>query len=99
MGLQISCGFHSEMSAQDVVSGTTTSSGRGFPMACATKGIESRGRASDAQSRAHVAVDTAEICSVAGGRVHQGQKRDPFGPGLWRAQTQFRRAAFLGPRI
>ena len=30
MGLQISCGFHPEMSAQDVVSGATSSSGRVF---------------------------------------------------------------------
>src|SRR5271166_5987781 len=44
-------------------------------------------------------VDTSEICGVAGGRVYQGQERDPFGPGLWRAQTQFCWAALLGPRI
>jgi hypothetical protein len=88
-----------ESSAQDVVSGTTTSSGRGFPAACAPEGSESRGRAFDARSRAHAAVDTAEICGVAGRRVYQGQERDSFGPGLWRAQTQFRRAAFLGSRI
>ncbi len=69
VGLQISCGFHSEMSAQNVVSGTTTSSGRGFPAPCVTKGIEGRGRASDARSSAHVAVDTPEICGVAGRRV------------------------------
>jgi len=33
------------------------------------------------------------------GRLHQGQERDPSGQGLWRAQTQFRGAALLGPRI
>ena len=52
MGLQISCGFHSEMSAQDVVSGATASSGRGFPPACAPEGVEGRRRALDARSRA-----------------------------------------------
>jgi REP element-mobilizing transposase RayT len=31
--------------------------------------------------------------------VYQGQERDPFGPGPRRAQTQFRRATLLGPRI
>ena len=30
-------------------------------------------------------------------RFYQGQERDPHGSGLWRAQTQFRGAAFLGP--
>ena len=38
-------------------------------------------------------------CGVAGGRFYQGQERDPHGSGLWRAQTQFRGAAFLGPGI
>ena len=32
-------------------------------------------------------------------RFYQGQERDPHGSGLWRAQTQFRGAAFLGPGI
>jgi len=40
----------------------------------------------------HVAFDPAEIRGVAGGRLHQGQERDPPGQGLWRAQTQFCRA-------
>ena len=31
--------------------------------------------------------------------LYQGQERDPHGSGLWRAQTQFRGAAFLGPGI
>ena len=31
--------------------------------------------------------------------VGYGQERDPFGSGLWRAQTQFRWTALLGPRI
>ena len=32
-------------------------------------------------------------------KTHQGQERDPHGPRLWRAQTQFRGTAFLGPGI
>src|SRR5271166_2774600 len=31
--------------------------------------------------------------------VHQGQERDPFGSGLWRAPPRFHWAALLGPRI
>ena len=41
--------------------------------------------------------DSAEIRGVAGRRVHQGQERDPPGPGLWRAQAQLRGPAFSGP--
>ena len=36
---------------------------------------------------------------VPGCRLHQGQERDPSGPGLWRAQAQLRGAAFLGQRL
>ena len=32
-------------------------------------------------------------------RVHQGEERDPPGPGLWRAQAQLRGTAFLGARV
>ena len=47
----------------------------------------------------HAAFDPAQIRGVAGGGFHQGQERDPHGPRLWRAQTQFRGTAFLGPGI
>ena len=72
---------------------------RSVPQACASEGIEGRRRVFDARSCAHAAVDPAEIRGVAGGRFHQGQERDPHGSGLWRAQTQFLGAAFLGPGI
>ena len=48
MGLQISCGLHSEMSAQDVISGATASSGRGFRRLALQKELEGRRRALDA---------------------------------------------------
>ena len=41
----------------------------------------------------------ALLFALLGGRFHQGQERDPHGSGSWRAQTQFRGAAFLGPGI
>ena len=46
MDLQISCVLHSEISAQGIVSGVAPTPGRGGPQACATEGIEGRGRAS-----------------------------------------------------
>ena len=42
---------------------------------------------------------SAEIRSVAGRRVYQGQKRDPLGPGLWGAQAQLRGTALLGTGV
>jgi len=32
-------------------------------------------------------------------RVHQGEERDPPGPGLWRAQAQLRGTALLGAGV
>jgi len=96
MDLQISCGVHSEMSAQAAVSGPAPISGRGLPEACAAERVESRGRAFDARPCPHAVVDSAKIRGVAGRRVYQGQECDPLRAGLWRAQAQLRRAAFLG---
>ena len=57
--------LHSEISAQDSVSGVTPASWRSVSKACASEGIEGRRRASDARSRAHAAFDPAQIRGVA----------------------------------
>ena len=77
------------MSAQDAVSRAAPASGRGVPQARAAEGIEGRGRAPDARSRAHAAIDPAEIRSVAGGGFHQGQERDPHGQGYGERKRNF----------
>ncbi len=41
-------------------------------------------------------LDSAEILGGAGGRVHQGEKRHPPGPGVRRAEEKLHRAEFLG---
>jgi len=46
-----------------------------------------------------IACDPTEICGFSGGRIHQGQERDPFGAGIWREKAQFRGPAFLGAGI
>jgi len=56
-------------------------------------------RSSDAGSRSHDDFDSAKIRGFAGGRIHQGQKCDPFGPCIQRKETQFCGAAFLGERV
>ena len=40
-----------------------------------------------------------KYASFAGGWLYQGQERDPSGPGLWRAKTQFPGTALLGQRL
>jgi putative transposase len=81
-------------SAKDVVFGAAATPGRSVSQARAPAGIEGRGRASHARSRARAVVDSAEIRSVSGCRVHQGEERDPPRAGLCRAQAQFRGAYF-----
>ena len=53
------------------------------------EGEPDRGRAFDDGSCAHVDRDTAEVCGVASGRVHQGEERDPFGAGVRGAEANF----------
>ena len=63
------------------------------------KGEPDRGGTLDARPRAHDDRDPAEIRGVAGGRIHQGQERNPYGAGLCGTSAQFRGAAFLGAGI
>jgi putative transposase len=83
------------MSAQGAVSGTAPTSGRGVPKACATEGIEGRGRASDGRPRPHAAIDPAKIrgSQVVGyikgksaihlARVYGERKRNFVGQHFW----------------
>ena len=63
------------------------------------EGEPDRGGAFDARSCAYDDRDPAETRGVSGGRIHQGQKRHPYGAGVWREKTKFRWAALLGQRI
>jgi len=53
----------------------------------------------DGGSRSYDDRDTAQAPGVAGGRVHQGQKCDPLGSGVFREKEKLYRAKFLGPRV
>jgi hypothetical protein len=63
------------------------------------KGKPDRRRSPDAGPRSDDDFDSIKICGFAGGRIYQGQKRDPFGPCIRREEAQFCRAAFLGKRV
>jgi toxin FitB len=54
---------------------------------------------SDAGSRAHDVVDSAEVCGIAGSRVYQGCECDLSGAGVWREEAKLRGSEFLGQRI
>jgi hypothetical protein len=99
VGVQIPRRVHTEMPATDAVRRTAQVPWRGFPKAGGTERKSNRGRASDAGPRAYNDRDSAEVCRVAGGWVHQGQERHPFGAGLCGAEAKLRRAACLGKRI
>jgi REP element-mobilizing transposase RayT len=47
----------------------------------------------------HVLISIPPKHAVPSSWIHQGQERDSFDAGVWRAQTQLCRAAFLGERL
>src|SRR5580693_850048 len=81
------------------VSGIEEASWGSLPSTRGAEGVEDRGRAFAARSRAYVAFHSTEVCGVASGRIHQRQERDPSGPHVRRAKAEFRRATLLGSRI
>ncbi len=72
MGVQIPCGIHSEMPAKGVVGAVARTLGRSIPTIGSAEGEPGGRRSSDAGSCAYAAVDTAEVCGVASGGLHQG---------------------------
>jgi hypothetical protein len=69
------------------------------PNARGAEGESDRGGQFDVRPRTHDDCDTAEVLGIEYGGVDKGQERDSFGTGLWGAQAEFCRAAFLGSRI
>src|SRR5947209_19442195 len=88
MGVQISRGVHSQVPQEDVVRGVATASGRSVPKVGRAEGEQNRGGPSLSRSRAHVDLDPAKICGVAGDRIHQGKERDPLGSCIRRTDSK-----------
>src|SRR5258706_7971494 len=99
MGVQVPRRLHPEVSAKGVVWSAASRSRNGLPKAYGATGERSSGRALDARSRPHAAVDTAEVFGGAGGRVHQGEERDSHREDVHEREAQLRRAALLGAWI
>src|SRR5882672_1166498 len=96
MGLQIPRRLYSQVPQKNDLWRIAPASWGGVSQAGATEREPDRGGSSSCGSRAYVDFDSAEICGVAGGWLHQGEECDPFGSGLWRKEAQLRRSALLG---
>lgn len=97
--MQISRSVYTEVSPEDAVRGAAEVFGGSISPIGGTERESDRGRAFNAGSCAYDDRDTAEVFSFTGDRVHQGQERNPHGPGIWGEEAQFRRSALLGERI
>src|SRR5207244_138143 len=96
MGVQVPRCVHPEVPTEGAVRPTPTGARADLPIAYEATGERSSGRALDARSRPHAAVDTAEVFGGAGGRVHQGEERDSHRAVVHEREAQLRGAALLG---
>ena len=87
------------MPAQGVVCAVAARAGGGVSGIGRTEGKQSGGGASDARSRAHVAVGAAEVFGIQRDGVHQGQECDTYRAGICWATEKLRGPAFLGTRV
>ena len=71
------------MPEEGTVRATERASWGDIPEVGTAEGKPGGGRSSDGGSCAHVAVDTAEVCGIAGGWVHQGEECHSLGEGVW----------------
>lgn len=76
MGMQVSCGVHSEVSAQGDVRVDTQRAWVDDEGVGPTQGERGGGGASDGRPRAHDVVDPAEVFGIRGGGVYQREERD-----------------------
>ena len=81
---------NTEASQKDTVRRAEEAPRRGVPQIGAAEGESNSRGAHDGRSRAHAHFDSTEVCCVAGGGVHQREKRDSSGPGLWGKEAKLR---------
>src|ERR1017187_8610406 len=99
MGVQVPCCFYSEMPQKGALWKTAAAFGRGIPKIGRTEGMSRRRGPSSRRPCTHHDLDSAQVCGVVRGGIHQGQERDPSGSNLWRTKAKLRRAKLLGARI
>ncbi len=99
MGVQIPCRVYPEVPKEKFVSGVAKALDRSISAVGAAEREPDRRRTLGVRSRAYVDCDSAEVCGVASGGVHQRQECDSLGANLWGKEAEFHRATFLGKRI
>mgnify|MGYP006303732511 CR=1 FL=1 len=96
MAMQIPCRVYPEVSAQDAVRLVASAPWGGISSLSRAEREPDSGRAPDCGSRSYADFDPAEVCGVAGDRVHQRQECDSYRPHGRGPATQFCRTALLG---
>ena len=99
MGVQIPCGVYPEVSKEESVSRITKTFDRSVPALGTAEREPDRRRALDVGSRAYVDCDSAEVCCIAGGGIHQRQECDSLGANIRGKKAKFYRPALLGQRL
>ena len=94
--MQVPHCLDTEVSKEEVVLGTATGT-----WDCATRtghaqGKRDTGRAIATRPCAHADLHSAEICSVAGSRLHQGKECDLYSPELYGTEKELQGIALLG---
>src|SRR4051794_41035427 len=87
MGMQVPRGLHPEMPTEDDLWRHQARAWACLPRAYGAQRESGRGRALDDRSRAHVAIDPAEVRGCERRRLHQGQERDAHRADVRRAEA------------
>lgn len=99
MGMQVSCGVHTEVSAQGDVWVDTQRTWADHAGVSSTEGERGGGRASDGRPCAYDVDDPAEVFGVRGGGVHQGEECDSDRSKVYGPEEELCRVEFLGEGI
>ena len=76
--MQMSCCEDTEIITTNALSTAKEKSRRSFTRTNSTKGWQSFGRTLAVRSCAHVDIETAEVLSIPGARIHEGKKLNTF---------------------
>ena len=99
MGMQVSCGVHTEMPPQESVRTAAEGSRRCVPRTGAPEGVPDRGGAYDARPCPHADIHSAQAQGERGRRLHQRQERNLGCAALRRPRPEFHRPVILGERL
>ena len=89
MGLQVSCGFHSQVSEEVIIWGIKARDRPDFPRVGKAKRVQSRGGVCDAGSCAYVTQYTSEMFRFQRDWLDQGQECYSYRSYLSRKAAQF----------